>query len=167
MGQFRRYPSAILLGLSALVFAAATAAEIYTWTDENGNVHFGDKPADEDIAKKAQAIEVDEAYKPPQRSEEEIRSIQSQQRARAEADRRRRESNERRVAEEQAAKDRQKAQRCAQLNADINKFGTAKMVNGILTVHYMYDENGDSISAAEQRKIVDELRAERDALGCL
>ncbi|MGB1140084.1 MAG: DUF4124 domain-containing protein [Halioglobus sp.] len=166
MGQFRMYPLATLLGVILLALATATSAEIYKWTDEDGNVHFGDKPADEDTANKAQAIEVDEAYKPPQRSEEEIRAIQGQQRARAEADRRRRESNERRVAEERAVKDRQKAQRCAQLTADIDKFGNAKMVNGILTVHYLYDENGDSISAAEQRRIVDELRAERDALGC-
>ncbi|NOY73180.1 MAG: DUF4124 domain-containing protein [Gammaproteobacteria bacterium] len=30
--------------LSSLVFTGASAAEVYRWTDENGNVQFGDNP---------------------------------------------------------------------------------------------------------------------------
>ena len=150
----------------ALLLPVAAHAEIYRWTDENGNVHFGDKPVEEGAAGKAEAVVVDEAYKPPQRTDSEIRAMQEQQRARSEADRRRREANERRLAEEKAEQDARKARMCASLDADIDKFGTAKMVNGVLTVHYLYDEDGKSISSAEQRKLVEELRAKREALGC-
>lgn len=157
---------AALLGMALLLLPVAAQAQIYKWTDEHGNVHFGDKPVDEGTAEKAESVEVDEAYKPPQRSEREIRAMQEQQRARSEADRRRREANDRRLAEEKAEKDERKARMCASLDADIEKLGSAKMVNGVLTVHYLYDEDGKSISSAEQREIVAELRAKREALGC-
>jgi hypothetical protein len=42
MTMDRRCASAILLWL--VVSACATAGEIYRWTDENGKVHFGDRP---------------------------------------------------------------------------------------------------------------------------
>lgn len=155
-----------LLAMALLLCPVTAQAEIYRWTDEHGNVHFGDKPADENAAGKAEAVVVDEAYKPPQRTDSEIRALQEQQRARAEADRRRREANDRRLAEERAEQDARKARMCASLDADIEKLGSAKMVNGVLTVHYLYDEDGKSISSAEQRKVVEELRAKRAALGC-
>jgi hypothetical protein len=154
------------LGMAVLLLPVCAHAEIYRWTDEHGNVHFGDKPMDEGTADRAETVEVDEAYKPPQRSDREIRAMQEQQRARSEADRRRREANEKRLAEERAEKDKRKEQVCASLDADIEKLGAAKMVNGVLTVHYLYDEDGKSISSAEQREIVEELRAKREALGC-
>ena len=160
-------PRAIGLVLGLFLHIGLAGAEIYRWTDDDGNVHFGDRPLDEASASRAKAVEIDEAYKPPQRSEQEIRAIVGEQRARATADKRRRESMEKRLAEEKAAKAKRKAERCAALKADIDTFGTAKMVNGVLTVHYLYDEEtGKSISAADQRKIVAELKAERDALGC-
>ena len=40
--------------LVAALAAAGSVAQIYKWTDEDGNVHFGDKPAD-DFAQRALA----------------------------------------------------------------------------------------------------------------
>jgi len=150
----------------ALLFSVAANAEIYKWTDEDGNVHFGDKPVDPAAAGKAQAVEIEEAYKPPQRSEQEMKALQNQQRARAKADERRRDAQEKKLAEEKAAKDQRKAEICAALDADIEKFGSAKMINGILHVTYLTGEDGKSITAAEQRKIVEDLRARREEMAC-
>ena len=46
---------ALLLFASAMLLAGQACAEIYTWTDAQGRVHFGDKPADND---RAQAVNV-------------------------------------------------------------------------------------------------------------
>lgn len=40
-----------------LLFAGAASAEIYKWTDANGKVHYGDKPA-KNVAAKAVKLEV-------------------------------------------------------------------------------------------------------------
>ena len=39
--------SRFLIPILTLVFAFATQAEVYKWTDENGKVHYSDKPIDE------------------------------------------------------------------------------------------------------------------------
>lgn len=39
--------SRFLMPIITLVFAFATQAEVYKWTDENGKVHYSDKPIDE------------------------------------------------------------------------------------------------------------------------
>ncbi len=44
----------ILFTTASLVFsAAAVAGEIYKWTDENGNVHYEDRPTGEDVERVA------------------------------------------------------------------------------------------------------------------
>ncbi|MBP22023.1 MAG: glutaredoxin family protein [Alcanivorax sp.] len=45
----------ILLFACAMLLLGQVCAEIYTWTDAQGRVHFGDKPADND---RAQAVNV-------------------------------------------------------------------------------------------------------------
>ena len=45
----------ILLFACAMLLSGQVCAEIYTWTDAQGRVHFGDKPADND---RAQAVNV-------------------------------------------------------------------------------------------------------------
>lgn len=55
----RRAPAICLLAFLGL--AAAQAAEVYTWTDENGVVHYSDAPrADGEM----NTVEVDEIYRP-------------------------------------------------------------------------------------------------------
>lgn len=46
----------IILALM-LVFSAVASAEIYKWTDENGQVHFGDRPTE---SVKAETVEIRE-----------------------------------------------------------------------------------------------------------
>jgi len=46
----------ILLTTASVAFsAAAVAGEIYKWTDENGNVHYEDRPTGEDVERVAVA----------------------------------------------------------------------------------------------------------------
>ena len=70
-----------------LLLCGPVQAEIYKWTDKEGNVHFGDKPAGGEAAESAQPITVQENYQPPERSEEEIDAIEAQKAVRREADR--------------------------------------------------------------------------------
>jgi len=66
MKQFQRAYIAnlltvILILLAGIVSAQALATEIYSWTDKDGIVHFGDKPPE---GQQAEYINVPEAYRP-------------------------------------------------------------------------------------------------------
>lgn len=51
-----------VLGLAVLLAGGALgAAEVYTWTDENGVLHFSDKPRTDG---QSETIEAEEAYRP-------------------------------------------------------------------------------------------------------
>jgi hypothetical protein len=54
-------PCALLLLLALAWTGPATAAEIYTWTDENGIVHYSDSPR---ASGEMKALEVEEIYRP-------------------------------------------------------------------------------------------------------
>ena len=43
-----------VLFLSAALFAGPAVAEVYKWVDDNGNIHFGDKPQDNAEAERAE-----------------------------------------------------------------------------------------------------------------
>jgi len=51
----------IVAGLVCASNVAASATEVYTWTDENGVLHFSDSPPDDGDSKK---ISVEGAYRP-------------------------------------------------------------------------------------------------------
>jgi hypothetical protein len=54
-------PCALLLLLAIAWAGSATAAEVYTWTDENGVVHYSDTPR---ASGEMEALEVEEIYRP-------------------------------------------------------------------------------------------------------
>ena len=58
------YPAIFRIMLCALALTvgqAATAAEVYTWTDENGVVHFSDAPPE---SGESATLQVEEIYRP-------------------------------------------------------------------------------------------------------
>lgn len=55
-----RHTPCLLLALALAMLPLATQAEIYKWTDDEGRVHFGNRPADK---KQGEAVEVRD-YKP-------------------------------------------------------------------------------------------------------
>lgn len=60
-------PTVLLVLVTGILSANALAGEIYKWTDENGTVHFGDRPP---IGQQAQTIETPEVI-PPDNDEAE------------------------------------------------------------------------------------------------
>jgi hypothetical protein len=56
-GSFR----ALLCALALFGCHAATAAEVYTWTDENGTVHYSDAPPE---SGQSSTLQVEEIYRP-------------------------------------------------------------------------------------------------------
>lgn len=63
MKQQQHYKTVVLLTCTMALLASAVnlsviAAEVYSWTDENGNLHYGDRPPE---GKNAQVISIREA----------------------------------------------------------------------------------------------------------
>ncbi len=157
---------ALVTLLVGLMTGSIAHGQIYKWTDEKGNVHFGDKPEDAGTASEAEAVDLELNYKPPERTPEEIEALKAEQRAKAMAGQRRMEAAEREEAEELAARNEQKMEQCRALDAAIDRFGSSKRVNGRLRTTFMIGEDGQSISEEEQRLKVEELKRRRESLGC-
>lgn len=117
--------------LSVALGSAATAAEIYKWTDEDGNVHYTDKPIDQtserlNIASNATDNE----------------SVQAQTQARlnrqSEAAEAVANAPKGPSAEEQRAEARQRADKCAMYQARLTKFTQSRRL-------YREDEDGERV----------------------
>ena len=67
-----------LLLMSAIATAPALA-EIYKWVDAEGKVHFGDKPVDPGQAAGAEEVELNEGYRPTERTAEEQEAYRREQ----------------------------------------------------------------------------------------
>jgi len=152
--------------VAAALLAAGASAEIYKWVDDQGNVHFGDKPRDRDQADRAEQVEIVESYQPAVRTAAEQEAYEREQQA---LKRRRevyqREDMEARKLAEDEARDKQ-AELCELLAEDIRKLTSMDVVDGVRTYYYVKDEDGKSVTSDRQREIVAELRQEYDAAGC-
>ena len=164
-GSVSKKIAAMLLILSWL-FAGPALAQIYKWVDEDGNVHFGDKPKDLTEAAEAKPVELGNSYQPPERSAEELEAYEAEQKAKRQRDSARRNAEHKDLTVAKEEQRREKAQLCAAYAQDIKALSTSKMVNGRLTGYYLTGEDGKSISAEEQRGIVEKLRKESAAAGC-
>jgi len=165
MRGYRSFFAGILL-ISTAMLAAQARAEIYKWVDEQGNVHFGDKPRDKDLADRAEQVEIVESYKPTERTAEEQAAYERNQ----QAEKRRREVyrqedlEARKLAQDQSRKE--KAERCAALAENIRRLTSMDSVDGVRTYYYVGDENGKSVTSQRQREIVEELRQQYAAADC-
>ncbi|MAT91635.1 MAG: DUF4124 domain-containing protein [Halioglobus sp.] len=156
----------LLLLAWAMVSVPLAAAEVYRWVDEDGNVHFGDKPRAGAGAEKARAVAIDEAYKPPERSAEELRELERERQQQWR-------DNSERMREEQAARDeaqaqrrQQEAQACERLRREVAELsGMSYDANG-RPFYYYVTEDGKSVSSERQREMVAERRAQMQRLGC-
>ena len=157
---------AILLLILSSLFAALATAQIYKWVDEDGNVHFGDKPRDSTEAAEAKPVELGNSYHPPERSAEELETYEKAQQAKRQRDSARRNAEQKDLVAAKEEKRRGKTQLCAAYAQDIEALSSSKMVGGRLQGYYLTGEDGKSISTAEQREIVDKLRNESSAAGC-
>lgn len=159
--------SGLLLALAcSLASVPVIAAEVYRWVDEDGNVHFGDKPRDGAEAKNARAVAIDEAYKPPPRSAEELRELERQRQGQWR-------DNSERMREEQAAREeaqaqrrQQEAQACERLRREVAKLSGMNYDANGRPFYYYVTEDGKSVSSERQREMVAERRVQMQRLGC-
>ena len=165
MYRYRLLSAGVVL-VAAATFAVEATAEIYKWVDEQGNIHFGDKPLDRNQADKAEQVEVIESYKPSVRTPEEQEAYEQEQQAM----KRRREIYQqedleaRKLVDDRAREE--KAEICAALAKDIRKLTSMELVDGVRTYYYLKDEDGKSVTSGRQREIVEELRQKYAAAGC-
>jgi len=124
-------------GLLLLALAVPAGAEIYTWTDAAGRVHFGDKPKDKAV--QAQAVEVRD-YKPG--SDAGTRDIieRRERLMNADADKSRRVDGD---AARQAALKARDGKRCAEARDHLRK------ISGRVAFH---DDDGRPVHVSEQAR---------------
>ena len=159
------YPG-VLLFLIAINFSGAALAEIYKWVDAQGNVHFGDKPKNQEVADQAEQVDIVESYQPSERTDPEQEAYDREQESiqRRSQMYRQEDLEKRKVAVDRRREE--KAEFCAALETDIRKFGSMQMISGVPTYHYLKGEDGKSISSNRQKEIVEELKREYVAAGC-
>ncbi len=162
-----------LFAVSFLTLLVANAhAQIYKWVDEDGKVHFGDKPSNTQDARSAQEVTVQEAYVPtPATSAMTQTEIEMRQReAATQRSMKERLEREERKAEEDLAKRQESEARtadiCAAVLKQIKALSEIEVVNGIPTYYYKTHADGTDYTSAEQDAYVQDLRAQAQEFGC-
>ncbi len=158
----------LIASLTFLLLAPtlANAAEIYKWVDEQGNVHFGDKPKDPAQASKAESVEVNEAYRPETLSDEEVETRRREQAAQLDYNAERRREEKQQAEQTRAEQEKQHQEKCAWYAKKISDLTEVYLVNGRPTITVIVDENGKEMTSREQAALADKLRSEAAAAGC-
>jgi len=148
------------------VFSQMVVAEIYKWVDAEGKIHYGDKPIDPVQAREAQQVELQDSYKPAERTAQEQRAYDEEQRLIGLRNQMRR-RDEQQAREETDAKQREeKRVLCAKYEETIRELSTVQDKNGVPVLVYLKDEDGKSVSAQRQLEIIEELKAKSKDAGC-
>jgi len=146
----------LLIGLAAIamtVAGGAFASGIYKWTDEDGNVHYEDRPSG---AKTEERMALSYSRTDPgsvqQQKQDLADSVAARQEARAKAD------EAAKSAEEEAARAADKQKKCESYRARLQTFVQSRRL-------YREDENGERVYLDEAetqtaRQKVEELIAE-------
>lgn len=126
-------PATLAALLTVFVIGPVSASDIYKWTDEDGNVHFGDRPTGELPAERL-AI----ASNPTNRA-----VVQEQNSARADARAEARKAKEEAAAaapseEELQAEEAERTQRCSALRQRMQKLVQSRRL-------YREDESGERV----------------------
>lgn len=155
--------------LVVLGSATATQAEIYRWVDEQGNVHFGDRPQDAATAAEAEAVELRESYRPPVMSDEERAAQRAAEKARWDAligQREDEEAADAREKAERASRQKELDEACARMRAELERLSGITYDQYGRRVRTYIAEDGKSVSAERQKAMIEEWRAEMQAAGC-
>ena len=140
----------ILFTTASVVFsAAAVAGEIYKWTDENGNVHYEDRPTGEDVERVAVASS--------NTNSSSVRASIDARRARQAA---REDANEKRDEEERRAAElaqitAEREQKCEESRSRMERYLQARRL-------YREDENGERVYLDDEEVMESRNRAQED-----
>jgi len=146
----------LLLGLTVLALttgSAAMANEIYKWTDENGNVHYGDRPSGSATEQRmALSYRRTDTGSLQQRVQSHADSVAARQERKTAA------AEEQKAAEEKAAEAADNARKCDAYRAQLETLIQSRRL-------YRADENGervylDETQIQEARTRVEDLIAE-------
>lgn len=119
------YLNGLALVLCLSLFPPVCIAEIYKWTDENGRVHFGDKPDGEDVERIEVKTSVPQDQELEKRREKRQRLLDSYDKDR----------QEKTANREQAAKaEKQRKENCAKAQKDLSSIKSAS---------FLYDDTDD------------------------
>jgi hypothetical protein len=130
--------SMIMFTTAALVFSsAALSGEIYKWTDENGNVHYEDRPTGDDVQLVAVTRDTDNAS-----VQASIDARRARESARADARSKRDEDAQTAAAEQLAAANR--AEKCEDSRARMETYLTARRL-------YKEGEDGERVYLDENQ----------------
>jgi hypothetical protein len=137
----------IALLATLLIFPLVASAELFKWVDDQGNVHYGDKPPiNKNVETIAPAARADE--KEAKRLRERTQKILSQQQQRAQAQARKRAVNKKTPPSASSLK-----RRCNEAKSELAFYKKPGK-------HMIVDENGDlvRIKGEERKKRKQELR---------
>jgi hypothetical protein len=146
----------LLVGLAVVALATGSAAmanEIYKWTDENGDVHYGDRPSGSATEQRmALSYRRTNTGALQQRVKSHADSVAARQERKAEA------AEAEQAAEEKAAEAAANAKKCDGYRAQLETFVTSRRL-------YREDENGervylDETQSQEARTRVENLISE-------
>lgn len=144
-------------------------AEIYRWVDDKGNVHFGDRAQAEQARSTTEQVELREGYKPTTTlTEQEQRILEQEQATRTSLNARREEEREKADQDRIAAAERELAKRkeCDRYQELYRELSGMQIVGGRQTRYYLTDDEGNSLSAAQQQEEVERLKAHAEKAGC-
>jgi hypothetical protein len=141
----------LIVGFAALAVTIGTAAfadEIYKWTDEDGYVHYEDRPSGDPSEVQLQfSYNRTNSEALQNRVETNNNAEESRREARIEA------AEERRVAEEDRLEAEQKAAECESYRARLNTMLSAQRI-------YSTDESGERVYLDEAQRAESRSRAE-------
>lgn len=126
----------ILLLLSSAIATGALAAEIYKWTDADGNVHYGDRPTGDGVTVQTgvERVAIASSRTNSARVEAGVEARLERESARTEAATAAEES--RKEAEAQRAEAEDRAEKCVAYRERLQKFLTSRRL-------YRVDDDGE------------------------
>jgi hypothetical protein len=127
--------------LAILAPAGVVAGDIYKWTDENGIVHFGDRPSG---AATEEIVRIDSDRTDPAEVQARLQARAAARTARAEAEQPA--AGEELTAEELRAAEQERAEKCTMYKERLQNFLTSRRL-------YREDENGERVYLDEEETL--------------
>ena len=129
----------VALMLAFAVAGSASAGQVYKWTDEEGNVHFGDKPVVED----AERVAIQSRRTNSERVQASVQARADAAAKAAEEEAATAAANPGPTAEELQAQAEERAQKCNTYRERLTRFVQSRRI-------YREDENGERVYLSEE-----------------
>jgi hypothetical protein len=158
----------IVVFLTMSLGSPETFPQVFKWVDEQGKVHFGDKPTNKD---EPEEVSIDQAYKPLEKSAEELTEIKRQQKIRMEERKLRREQSAtafREKKKKRAASNKKKRERIkSECDSYKRLYQDLTTMPGPASPNFYYlKENGKAVSEQRQKEYIKDLKKKIESKKC-